>query len=241
VRAAYKNTQRFALHRVLVAFLTAGILIATQNADAQGGGNERTFRQPKSVVEKTLKGLQSSMGGRLPALEGFALQGEHPLSGYQRAFYQSSVEVTTTASGGSRVRVNTKVTAWYADSVPSRSGYQLLTSNGRLESDLLDELSEALGSSATGTSDGFPVIADPSKTRASANSATRSESAEPGISAPMPRSQETARPFSSSISVEPGLSSRQLEETKNLQKPENKAATGLAAEAASLEEVLKNQ
>ena len=250
MRAACNNTQRFALHGALGAFLTAvilvGILIATQNAGAQGGGNERTFRQSKSVVEKALKGLQPSMGGRLPALEGFALQGEHPLSGYQRAFYQSTVEVTSTASGGSRVRVNTKVSAWYADSVSSRSGYQLLTSNGRLESDLLDQLAEALGSSETGTSAGFPVISDPSviadpKTRASANSATKSESAEPGISAPMPRSQEAGRPFSSSISIEPGLSSRQLEETKNLQKPESKAATGLAAEAASLEEVLKNQ
>ncbi len=255
MRAACKNTQRFALHRALAAFLSAGILfgfltaailLATQNAGAQSGGNERTFRQPKSVVEKALKGLQPAMSGRLPALEGFALQGEHPLRGYHRAFYQSSVEVTTTASGGSRVRVNTKVSAWYADSVPSRSGYQLLTSNGRLESDLLDQLADALGSSetATGASNGFPVIADPSKTRgsattASANSATKSESAEPGISAPMPSSQQAGRPFSSSI--EPGLSSRQLEETKNLQRPESKAATGLAAEAASLEEVLKNQ
>ncbi|HLX85924.1 MAG TPA: hypothetical protein VKR59_18645 [Terriglobales bacterium] len=238
------------LHRALLAFLTAGILlgigilVTAQNARAQGSGNERTFRQPKSVVEKTLKGLQSSMGGRLPALEGFALQGEHPLSGYQRAFYQSSVEVTTTASGGSRVRVNTKVTAWYADSVPSRSGYQLLTSNGRLESDLLDQLSNALGSSATGPSDGFPAIADTQKVRASVNStrdSANTNSAESAISAPMPMPQGAGRPFSSSISTEPGLSSRQLEETKNLQKPDNKAATGLAAEAASLEEVLKNQ
>jgi hypothetical protein len=243
VRAAFAQS----LNRALVAFLTTGILlgigilVAAQNARAQGGGNERTFRQPKSVVEKTLKGLQPSMSGRLPALEGFALQGEHPLSGYQRAFYQSTVEVMTTASGGSRVRVNTKVSAWYADSVASRSGYQLLTSNGRLESDLLDQLSEALGSSATGPSDGFPAIADTPKVRASVNStrdSANAKGAEPGISAPMP--QPAGRPFSSSISTEPGLSSRQLEETKNLQKPENKA-TGLAAEAASLEEVLKNQ
>jgi hypothetical protein len=234
------------LMALVTVALIGAILIAARVGIAQVSGNERTFRQSKSAVEKALKGLQSSMGGRLPALEGFALQGEHPLSAYQRAFYQSSVEVTTTASGGSRVRVNTKVTAWYADSVASRSGYQLVTSNGRLESDLLDQLSEALGTSATGTNDGFPAIADPSttrapKTRALANSATKSESAEPGISAPMPMPQAAGRPFSSSVAVQPGLSNRQLEETKNLQQPDSKAATGLAAEAASLEEVLKNQ
>ena len=89
------------------------------------------------------------MGGRLPVLEGFALPGDHPLNRYQRAYYQSAVQVSSTASGGSVVRVSTKVTAWYADSSPSRSGYQLLTSNGRLESDLLDQLTDLLASTRT--------------------------------------------------------------------------------------------
>src|SRR5208282_6646959 len=97
------------------------------------------------------KQLQPAMRGRLPVLEGFALPGDHPLSRYQRAYYESDVQVRSTASGESAVRVNTKVTAWYTDSTPSRSGYQLLTSNGRLESDLLDQLTDLLAGSAGAT------------------------------------------------------------------------------------------
>jgi hypothetical protein len=179
------------------------------------GAYERTYHQSKSAVEKALKELQPSMSGRLPVLEGFALPGDHPLNRYQRAYYQSAVQVSSTASGGALVRVTTKVTAWYADSTPSRSGYQLLTSNGRLESDLLDQLTEELAS----------TIVDKG-------------TAEPTISAPMPQLPGNGRTFSSSI--EQGLSSRQLADSKNPPTPD-RPQTGLQAEAASLEEVLKNQ
>src|ERR1700681_4013098 len=135
------------------------LLMAVQSGSAQAGPYERTYRQSKSAVERALKELQPSTSGRLPTLEGFALPGDHPLNRYQRAYYQSAVQVSSTASGGSVVRVNTKVTAWYADSIPSRSGYQLLTSNGRLESDLLDQLTDLLAASpgATSSSQSFPA------------------------------------------------------------------------------------
>src|ERR1700685_8961 len=42
------------------------------------------------------------------------------------------------------VRVSVQITAWYADPVAGRSGYQVLTSNGRLEADLLDQLADQL-------------------------------------------------------------------------------------------------
>jgi hypothetical protein len=223
----------------------------------QAGAYERTYRQSKSAVERALRELQTSMSGRLPVLEGFALPGDHLLNRYQRAYYQSAVQVSSTASGGTVVRVTTKVTAWYADSIPSRSGYQLLTSNGRLESDLLDQLTEALAStpsavnsggsssqsSSQGSSEVFPVIARP------AASAKRPEiagteianqgTAEPTMSAPMPQLPGTGRTFSSS--VEQGLSSQQLADSKNSLAPLDRSQTGLQAEAASLEEVLKNQ
>jgi hypothetical protein len=186
-------------------------------------------------------------------LEGFALAGDHPLNRYQRAYYQSAVQVSSTASGGTVVRVNTKVTAWYADSIPSRSGYQLLTSNGRLESDLLDQLTDLLATSASAADSGgsFPGSAPPASAKrpsvagkGSANKGTT----EPTISAPMPRSPDTGRTFSSSGDA--GLSAQQLADSKNSTKPLDRTATdrpatdratGLQAEAASLEEVLKNQ
>jgi len=234
------------------------LLVTVQSGYAQAGPYERNYRQSKSAVEKALKELQPSMSGRLPALEGFASPGDHPLNRYQRAYYQSAVQVSSTASGGSLVRVNTKVTAWYADSIPSRSGYQLLTSNGRIESDLLDQLTDLLATSPSATSSGgsssqsFPVSA-PSTASAkrpaiAAKGVENKGTTEPTISAPMPRSPDTGRTFSSSADA--GLSAQQLADSKNsLQPPDrtadrpatDRSATGLQAEAASLEEVLKNQ
>ncbi len=234
--------------RLLRALWAAAFLLvvvpmaAAQGGNTPAGAYERTYRQSKSAVEKALKELQPSMSGRLPVLEGFALPGDHPLNRYQRPYYQSAAQVSSTASGGTVVRVTTKVTAWYADSSPSRSGYQLLTSNGRLESDLLDQLTEELASTpgavsaGENSSESFPVAHAPaaSKRATIADKGT----AEPTISAPMPQLPEAGHPFSSSLAQ--GLSSRQPADSKNSPTPD-RPQTGLQAEAASLEEVLKNQ
>jgi hypothetical protein len=236
------------------------------SASPQAGPYERTYRQSKAAVEKALKELQSSMAGRLPVLDGFAASGDHPLNRYQRAYFQSTVEVVSAPSGGSVVRVSTKVTAWYADSSPSRSGYQLLTSNGRLESDLLDQLTDLLaarpGAASANKNGGesFPATAPPAawaKPPASADKAIADKSApsqnaarqgaatassgaaEPAISAPMPSAPESDRSISSSL--QPGLTAQQLADSKNSQKPLDPATASLQAQAGSLEEVLKNQ
>lgn len=250
------------------AFLLAGFLmIATvQSGGAQtgpqAGAYERTYHQPKNAVEKALKELRAAMSGRLPALEGFALPGDHPLNRYQRAYYQSAVQVSSNASGGSVVRVSTKVTAWYTDSTAARSGYQLLTSNGRLESDLLDELTDllaggpgAMGSgessnqnSRQASSSSFPALASPSasdKRPEAANKGVKpeagnKETADSSISAPTPQVPQTGRAFSSAM--QPGLSAQQLADSKNSQsKAGDQPSSSLQQEAASLEEVLKNQ
>ena len=244
--AVATSTPRRLLRAALRAvFPLVWLLVAVQSGSAQAGPYERTYRQSKSTVEKALKELQPSMSGRLPVLEGFALPGDHPLNRYQRAYYQSAVQVSSTASGGSVVRVNTKVTAWYTDSNPSRAGYQLLTSNGRLESDLLDQLADLLATSASATSStqGFPVASAKRPSTAEKGIGNKG-SQEPTISAPMPRSPDTGPTFSSSADA--GLSAQQLADSKNATKPldrtsTDRTATSLQAEAASLEEVLKNQ
>jgi len=242
-------------HRLLRAMLWAALLLAVslmaaaQSGRAQAGPQaapyERAYPQSKTAVERALKELHPSMSGRLPALEGFALPGDHPLNRYQRAYYQSAAQVRSTPSGGSVVRVSTKVTAWYTDSNPSRSGYQVLTSNGRLESDLLDQLTERLAnrpgaansdaSSSQSSRDDFPSIAPPP---AATRPGTAEGTAEPTISAPMPTLPNTGGTFSS---LPQGLSAQQLADSKNSQKPSDQSQTSLQAEAASLEEVLKNQ
>ncbi len=210
------SSSTFLCSALLSAFLLAVLLMAAaQSGSAQAsppaGLYERTYRQSKSAVERALQELQPTMGGRLPVLEGFALPGDHPLNRYQRAYYQSAVQVSATASGGSVVRVSTKVTAWYTDSNPSLSGYQLLTSNGRLESDLLDQLTDLLGSSSGATNSGVsssgnsnesvPATAPPSTAAATKQPATAEKGvadqrdAEPIISAPMPQLAETGHTF----------------------------------------------
>jgi len=47
------------------------------------------------------------------------------------------------------VRVNATITAWYTNPGSGKSGYQVLPSNGRLETDFLDRLQEALGDQAS--------------------------------------------------------------------------------------------
>ena len=67
----------------------------------------------------------------------------------------------------------------------------------------------------------------------------RKEAAEPSFSAPMPRLPDTGRTFPSSLGH--GLSGRQLADTKKPPRASDQPAGNLQAEAASLEEVLKNQ
>jgi hypothetical protein len=214
---------------------------------AQGSANERTFPQSKATVEKALKEMQASTAGRLPVLEGFATSADHPMDRYQRGYYQAKFQTSAAPSGGSVVRVSVQVTAWYADPVATRSGYQVLASNGRLEADLLDQLGDQLGSKAvSGTNPPasaptkpFPSQKFPSGQSSSKQSTNAPGTAEPVISAPMPRLPEVGG-FPSSLS-------HQLaeEEKDGAQTEQKKIAdihqSSLQAEAQSLEEVLKNQ
>jgi hypothetical protein len=235
--------------RAPFALLLAVTLLASYFAVGQPAGSyERTYRQSKATVERALKELQPSLGGKLPTLEGFAVQGDRPLSRFERAYYQSSVQVSSNGSGGAVVRVSTKVTAWYSDPVSSHSGYQLLASNGRLESDLLDELAERLattpGAAPANAKSGESFAVSSSPTRAPNAQETEPASSgnlasEADISAPVPKSTGRRGVFSSP--PDQGLSAQQLAESKNAQKPSDQPPSNLQAEAASLEEVLKNQ
>jgi|HubBroStandDraft_5_1064220.scaffolds.fasta_scaffold17232_3 hypothetical protein len=264
-----RDQQRSRGWRRRISCALAGIVIFTvfvERGQAQGGGYERNFTESKATVEKALKDMP--LAGRLPVLDGFALPGDRPLDRYQRGYFQSTVQVTAAASGGSVVHVSTKVTAWYPDPIPSRSGYQLLTSNGRLEGDLLDELAEELGKraaagtgvpaeSATAASTPAPstkptnppvaatsIPPAPPPALASPPSSSKkpiaqSPPADSSPSAPTPRLPETGGTFSSSVAQ--GLAAR----TADVPPAPNPVPTGdpsgLKAEAESLEEILKNQ
>jgi len=224
-----RDLRKFALPASLSATL---VLAFVQCGSAQAGLRERTFPQSKAVVEKILKDLQASMAGHLPVLDGFAISGNRPFDRYQRAYYQSTANVTSTASGGALVRVSTKVTAWYSDPVPSRSGYQLLTSNGRLEGDLLDQLADRLAA----VNDMVPG-AKPSLSKA-APSSRQPAAGDSAISAPSPNIPDSSGTFSSSLAQ-----SLSAQDHSGPTMPKNAVndSSELRAEAASLEEILKNQ
>jgi hypothetical protein len=213
---------------------------------AQGPGYERTFPQSKAAVEKALKALQSASSGRLPVLAGFATSADHPLERYQRGYYESKFQVTAAPSGESVVRASVQVTAWYADPTNAHSGYQLLTSNGRLEADLLDQLADqlAIQTSPTGTNPPTTIAGTSatSANRASQPGASKAPDAKvPSISAPVPRLPEVKSGMSSSLAE--SLADREKNRTQaGSQKPDEKGTGGpLQTEAENLEEILKNQ
>jgi hypothetical protein len=247
---------------------TLMVLCAAEWSSAQDSGVERSFPQSKATVEKALKEMQSATAGRLPVLEGFATSADHPLPRYQRGYYQSKFQVKAAPSGGSVVQVSVQVTAWYADPVASRSGYQMLTSNGRLEADLLDQLSDQLAGRAPPES---PQVDASSPTSAARKPFPSEKSAvapslpehppsrqsspeespstapkrtadanEPSISAPVPQLPESGGGFPSSLTQ--GLAEQEKTVAQAGQKkPADENTSALRAEAESLEEILKNQ
>ena len=114
-------------------------------AGAQAIPYARTFSKSKEDIESALKEFQAYAGQKLPIVDGFVSMGQQPLDRYERAFYQFSIELIPETPQSTVVKVTAKITAWYADPDPAKSGYQVLPSNGRLELDLLDRLSEKLG------------------------------------------------------------------------------------------------
>jgi hypothetical protein len=259
------------LHKVLLLVLPAAAIVffGAQRAYPQGDGFERAFPQSTVTIEKVLKEMQAATAGRLPLLEGFATSTpDHPLDRYRRGYYQSKFQVTAAPSGGSIVRVTVQVTAWYADPVAARSGYHLLSSNGRLEADLLDQLSDQLAgkapqgdanSSASAKRKPFPSEKSTREAFRSQPSSSPQSSpwesspaeavktpgpAEPVISAPVPQLPQNGGNSSPSLAQSLAEQEQKQEKTGSQtgqKKPADESANALRAEAESLEEILRNQ
>ena len=227
-----------------ILFLALGLSAWTMAGNAQTGAYERTFSQSKPAIEKALASLQPGMAGHLPVLDGFATSADHPLDRYQRAYFQSSVQVSAIPGGGSLVRVTTKVTAWYVDPAGAHSGYQLLTSNGRIESDLLDQLSDLVAKTSPA------VAAHPEPATAPAHAPT----AQPiNPQPPVAQAPVSSEPAGSEPAVPPTDAQKNLAQSANASladqmraaahdatSPAEKSHSALEAEAANLQELLRN-
>ncbi len=229
------SSRRSALRQTfLLRLLGIAFLCCAAAGYAQDAGYERTFPQSKAAIEKILREMQPATAGRLPVLDGFATSADHPLERYQRGYFQSKFLVSAAPSGGTVVRVSVQVTAWYADPVASKSGYRLLTSNGRLEGDLLDQLSDQLAAGVPRSSPSSPATAVAKQPKTVAP-------AEPTISAPVPRLPEVGS-MSSSLAQSLAAQEQPGSQTgsKKIQDAD-KDGGPLQTEAQSLEEILKNQ
>ncbi|HEV8048852.1 MAG TPA: hypothetical protein VGP35_14045 [Terriglobales bacterium] len=231
----------------LVFSLAAAMLVASIGA-AQSAPYERTFSQSKAAVEKTLKQLQSSASGRLPTLDGFTRPSDRALDRFQRGYYQCATQVTSTPAGGTTVRVTAKITAWYSDPASSKSGYQELPSNGRLETDFLDRLEDALGGSGSAAAANIPVNS-PSSQPKSKSVASAPKISVPTISAPQPSDSISNAPLASSKSMPENspfkvgnpVNSDLAASLATQKAVADKHMEDLTKEAKGLEEILRNQ
>lgn len=170
------------------------------------------------------------------------MAGQHPLGQFQRGYYQCTVQVSSAASGGTLVRVSAKITAWYAAPDASKSGYQELPSNGRIESDFLDQLGDALkqqpaASAPAPVSGGQP-----------ANSKSKMEESAPAISAPTPQDTVPGEPIGAARNPAPSpaspFSSAAADATTSLATQRavaDRHTEELTKEAKNLEEIARNQ
>jgi hypothetical protein len=213
--------------RQLSSFWTVLILSISlpRMATAQAVPYAGTFAESKDEVDKALKDMQAYTGQKLPVVDGFVATGDQPLNRFERAFYQYSIELLPGSSGSTIVRVTAKITAWYADPEPWKSGYQILPSNGRLELDLLERLREKLEGKTAAVTNRSGVQAPRPKLDLSTGL--------PGSSVPSSRLPSAA----SSSAPE----SDEMAALRNKREAEEKRAQQLNAELQSLQDLRRNQ
>ncbi len=212
-------------------------VMPVQAVIAQSVPYQRAFSQSAVTVEKRVKQMQSSNAGRLPTLEGFVVPGDRPLDRFHRGYYQCTAQVSSSPSGGSMVRVNATITAWFSDPLSGKSAYQVLPSNGRLEGDFLDRLQEVLSDQGA-TLSSAPSLKLPS-------SATGSQSNPPATAQAAPRRAATGMasklPADSPFKLGDPLSLDHMSSVATQKAVIDRRAEEQAKEAKGLEEILQNQ
>ena len=213
-------------------------LWAIKPLSAQDSPTERPFPNSKAEVDQAIQQLHGLIKGRLPILEGFVEEGREPLDHFNRGFYECAAQVRSDG-GQTIVRVTAKITAWYTDSAAAQSGYRVLPSNGRIETDLLDQLGELLAKKTTSTapasSNAAPPMSLPSgPTRAAL--ANRPLGLAPAVS---PVIVPVLGQPATGHATAPG--NEDLNVLKQRREQAEKSAKSLGDEVKNLEEILRNQ
>jgi hypothetical protein len=125
----------------IVSWVLLGLIA---HAQQQAAPVERTYKHPKTEVERALRDLGAYATAPLPALDGFVNADSDTFDSYENPQYDFRVRVAEQAPGQTLVSVSARVTALSTNALPSQSRYVLLPSNGRLEKELLDRLTSYL-------------------------------------------------------------------------------------------------
>jgi hypothetical protein len=239
------------LAAVLASLLASIVLLLfASSAFGQAAPAEKVFNMPKARVDKALQDLHASTSGRLPTLDGF-VDASNALEHYERGFYQCEIVSSANSGGGTLVRVTAKITAWYADPSGSHSGYRTLPSNGRIESDFLDSLGDALGMKAAGSAAGSAVgggagSTGTSGTAAPAKAGSAHGSAHASAPSPAPLPARAAAPTPPSSPAAGGKSSaalagESLESIRQKREAAERQSQDLTVLVQNLEQIRQNQ
>jgi hypothetical protein len=215
------------LRAVGLSLLLAGALARAQSIPA-----EHVFQVPRAKLEQALQNLHASSPGRLPILEGFVASEVPALEKYQRAYYQYKLEFRPVGTGTTLLRVNAQVTAWYAGENATQAGYRVLTSNGRLESDLFERLEEALQQKSE------RVAVQPSAGNAAPATAAATDS---GATAARRTSPADSSPFHTPPPLEQPSSRGALSPPSADELTKQRRVQQLTEQATNLEEIFRNQ
>jgi hypothetical protein len=243
---------------LLLAFTFIAALAGAQAAPTVAPAPfERTFTNPATEVERVVRNLRPSSSGRLPTVDGFVEVSDLPIDHYERGYYECTFQVVATRAGGATVRASAKITAWYNDPTPARSGYRVLVSNGHIENDFLDQIQEALGPASVPKPAGAATAAPPvAKSNASAAPPVSNGGLRPQTRlGPAPLDAEesssnksaASRDFSSGprqpadTPAPPLPSGANLESLKLQREAVEKRAQELSADIKNFEDILHNQ
>ena len=231
------------LAAVLASLLASIVLLLfASSAFGQAAPAEKVFNMPKARVDKALQDLHASTSGRLPTLDGF-VDASNALEHYERGFYQCEIVSSANSGGGTLVRVTAKITAWYADPSGAHSGYRTLPSNGRIESDFLDSLGDALGMKAAGS-----VVGGGAGSTGTSGTAAPAKAGSAPASAPSPapspaRAAAPTPPSSPAAGGKPpaALAGESLESIRQKREAAEHQSQDLTALVQNLEQIRQNQ
>ena len=212
--------------------LLCGVPVRGQNEIYQ-----RTFPVSVNQAKAAVQAASATSKGRLPTLEGFVEQNEQPIDRYEKGYFECFYQVSPAAGEGTVIRATAKITAWYSDPVAARSGYRVMISNGRLETDALDRIAESLTPNAAPSQATLP---------ASPAAGDFRRSVQPVVPAPGTASNKSAVPFAATphTNITPTFSlpaGANFDSIKAMRSADDKKSQELATLISNLEEIQRGQ